>query len=319
MHWERIEQQHAVAQQLGLLDTVIDEDTDAGDLWPVSSPGGTAAMAAAHAATATEAAPGSKSDPGLSSRGLGSPAYGRSVAPSLFARSALGFPAAAPPSADGPGAGAGSSAAVDSFLQCWDSHQSGQRSSCVAARGSIPGVGQLQGTTAVTQGLERGLSDNIDTQSFWSCSSPGPSSRLSSCAGAPHAAAAASDRLPSSSTGGGRCSWGAGSAQQVTDPEQPPCSGHSSPLGRRTSSTAGCLMPNMPRPSQGMHAAANSPAGPQSWLGHEPATEEAEQEGAAAALADQQYYEQLLALAAQQAQLHGQLRDTFALKAYKGR
>lgn len=74
----------------------------------------------------------------------------------------------------------------------------------------------------------------------------------------------------------------------------------------------------MPWPSQGLPAAASSHSGGQSWLGRDPATEEAEQEGAAAALADQQYYEQLHALAAQQAQLHGQLRDTFALKAYKG-
>lgn len=47
-------------------------------------------------------------------------------------------------------------------------------------------------------------------------------------------------------------------------------------------------------------------------------TEQEEAAEAAAAEAEQQYYLQLHAAAKAQAQLHGQLKDTFVLKAYKG-
>jgi hypothetical protein len=60
----------------------------------------------------------------------------------------------------------------------------------------------------------------------------------------------------------------------------------------------------------------NSPG--QAWLGTGPITEEDEVEEAAAAMAEQQHYQHLHVLAVEQAQVHGQLRDTHCLRAYKG-
>jgi hypothetical protein len=57
----------------------------------------------------------------------------------------------------------------------------------------------------------------------------------------------------------------------------------------------------------------------QVWLGRGPVTAADEEQEAAAALAEQRYYAQLHATAAEQAKMHGELRDTFVLKAYKGR
>lgn len=81
---------------------------------------------------------------------------------------------------------------------------------------------------------------------------------------------------------------------------------------------AGCSTYNNPsKLGQGSDTARGEAA--QAWLGHGfccSAEQVEEEEGAA--LAEQQYFEQLHAIALEQAALHNQLRNSFVLKAYKG-
>lgn len=132
------------------------------------------------------------------------------------------------------------------------------------------------------------------------------------------------ERLSGSSGGASSCR--SSSSEQLSGqlqqqhPQSHPYSSFSTPRGSVTPSSAfGGLTPGPKSPSKlgPGHVGSSGPVG-QAWLGIGPVSEEVEVEEAAAAVAEQQYYEQLHVIAAEQAQLHGQLRDTYVLKAYKG-
>jgi hypothetical protein len=262
MHWEKLEQQQQVAQQLGLsIEGAAAADAAAANTsnTPMffSEPG--AAAAARASAAGAAAGVSSKSDPGAAAWGFGSLAYRRTAAKTIYDRASIAAAtaAAAATQAGGvltPTGGSSSSAAAKSVSpQSWEGQDtpmtpSAQRLSCMAMSADGLAGGRL------------------------SCSS---SIRSSSS-------------LCDSGTGG---------------PRTP------------SSSSGGCKTPS----KLGQTGPGDPDTVGQVWLGRGPVTAADEDQEAAAAQAEQQYYAQLHATAAEQAKMHGELRDTFVLKAYKGR
>lgn len=305
MHLERLEQQQLVIQQLGLsMAETAAADTAAGTSKPplfLSEPGTTAA--AAHAATAgatVGTAVTSKSDPGAAGWGFGSLAYRRTAAKTIYDRASIAAAQLAASAAQaGAGAGllqAGSAAstpAAAGLLQSWDSQHptpSAQQPSCMAspAGHAWPPCSSARSSTTQAAGSPWEVAPALHT--------PNTSSGMQPAAGG-------FERLSSNSY------------SSSSSPRSSLCDGSNGP---RTPSSTGCKTPS--KLGQAAPAGAvNSGPQYQAWLGHGPATAADDEQEAAAALAEQQYYGRLHAVAAEQARLHGELRDTFVLRAYKGK
>jgi len=258
-------------------------------------------MAAAHAAMAF------RSDPGAAGLGFGSLAYRRAAARTVYDRAAAAAAVAA--SSEGTGSAGAFTArdnqtAVDSFLQSWD-HVSTARKPASTAGGDLGDVNVL---------CPSSRSSNTGTADAGPLLLAGYSSRSSSSPGTQPDSPSVARSPMSRSSSADPASLDSGFLQH------PPYSSLSSPCGPQTSSSASCKTPSkLGRGScQGLSSSSGTAASYAVWLGPGPLTEQQEAEEVAAAEAEQQYYLQLHAAAKAQAQLHGQLRDTFVLKAYKG-